>query len=187
MIGACAHLPQGVGDLVYLGRGGAADEVDSGVQRHKLQSKALGPYPVVRACSHTVEIDRDGLREVVSRDRIALAPPAPVLGTNSPREEGPETEAPEYMGCLEPREAEPEEEKAGKTQTWPKRPTETISSYSTGSSRRRGVPALQGAVDGRHSVGGYVGAGISPAEESVLRFFNREKEEVPPNLLAQCM
>ncbi len=103
-------VPPGVGDLVYLRRGGEVDEEDSGVQRrHKLQSKALGPYPVVRAGSHTVEIDRDRLREADSRDRIVLALPTPVLPTNSTMEEAPQAEAPEFPGCLEPREAEPED------------------------------------------------------------------------------
>ncbi len=72
--------PPVVGDLVYLLRGGEVDDGDGAVsRRHKLQSKALGPYPVTRATSHRVELDRDRLRDIVSRDRVVLAPSAPVL------------------------------------------------------------------------------------------------------------
>ena len=42
---------------------------------HKLKSKAIGPFEVVRASSHTVTIIRDNnTEEVVSRDRVVLAP-----------------------------------------------------------------------------------------------------------------
>ena len=41
--------------------------------RHKLQWKAIGPYEVIAEDDNTVTIDRDGLVEKVSRDRVVIA------------------------------------------------------------------------------------------------------------------
>eukprot|EP00171_Calliarthron_tuberculosum_P008354 IDg8354t1 len=71
-----AHIE--VGDQIYLERQGpVANAAPGDKQRHKLQSKADGPYPVVAITSHTVTITRDGLNEKVTRDRVAKAPPPP--------------------------------------------------------------------------------------------------------------
>ncbi len=51
-------------------------------RRRKLQSKLFGPYKVAESRSDTVVIDRDGLYETVSRDRIARAPSS--AGENEP-------------------------------------------------------------------------------------------------------
>eukprot|EP00171_Calliarthron_tuberculosum_P023466 IDg23466t1 len=61
--------------MVYVNRENHADTDESGIKRHhKLQPKALGPFKVIAETSHTVTIDRDGLNEVISRDRAARAP-----------------------------------------------------------------------------------------------------------------
>ena len=53
----------------------SAHENERGGTSHKLKSKAIGPFEVVRASSHTVTIIRDNnTEEVVSRDRVVLAP-----------------------------------------------------------------------------------------------------------------
>lgn len=64
-----------VGDLVYLSREqeGEADKVGN-KHRHKLLSKGVGPFPVIKTATHTVVVNRDGVLETVSRDRIAVAP-----------------------------------------------------------------------------------------------------------------
>ncbi len=86
MIGAWTHLPPPeMGDLFCLRRGGDVDEEDSGTRRrHNLHSKVLGQCPVVRAGSRNLQIARDRLHKVVSRDRIVLSAPATVLRTHSP-------------------------------------------------------------------------------------------------------
>ena len=62
-------------DFVYLENVSTEYSKDTGVRnRHKLSRKATGPYMVIDESSHTVTIDRDGLNETVSRDRVTLAP-----------------------------------------------------------------------------------------------------------------
>eukprot|EP00171_Calliarthron_tuberculosum_P021558 IDg21558t1 len=65
-----------IGQSVYLERQGL-QETDAPCvkRRHKLQARADGPYKVIKEGTNTVTILRDGLEEVVSRDRIAVAPP----------------------------------------------------------------------------------------------------------------
>ena len=53
----------------------SAHENERGGISHNLKSKAIGPFEVVRASSHTVTIIQDNnTEEVVSRDRVVLAP-----------------------------------------------------------------------------------------------------------------
>lgn len=82
-----------VGDSVFVQRETATEQEDrekrnrsGAVGDHKLRSKALGPFPVVKVASHTVTILRDGLADTVSKDRIEKAP--------SPRLTDPLLEAP---------------------------------------------------------------------------------------------
>jgi len=65
-------LPAVRGDWVFVENVGPTDEDSVGKRRrHKLQWKAVGPYKVIRSNASTVTIDRDGLMEVVNRDRIS--------------------------------------------------------------------------------------------------------------------
>ena len=57
------------GDFVYL------NPTEDGKQRTKLTSPAVGPYRVLLNDDHTVYIDRDGLVERVSANRVVYAPP----------------------------------------------------------------------------------------------------------------
>ena len=41
---------------------------------HKLTSKAIGPFPILKVQSHTITITRDGLSDTVSKDRVIRAP-----------------------------------------------------------------------------------------------------------------
>lgn len=46
-----------------------------GVRRtHKLQTKEKGSCEVIAATTHTVKIDRDGLVDTITRDRLSKAP-----------------------------------------------------------------------------------------------------------------
>ena len=66
--------PARAGDWVFVERAGPEADASTGERRrHKLQWRALGPYQVLRADSNTVTLDKDGLVEVVSRDRISRA------------------------------------------------------------------------------------------------------------------
>ncbi len=66
---------------------------DSGVrQRHKLHSKAYGPYKVLAKYEHIVKILRDGLVEVVSLDRVAVAPPGSQAEAPGPARHGNSSE-----------------------------------------------------------------------------------------------
>ena len=60
------------GQAVYLRRERKAE--DKLLPSHKLKPKVYGPFEVIRTNSHTVTIDRDGLLDKVSKDRVVLAP-----------------------------------------------------------------------------------------------------------------
>ena len=64
------------GDWVYITREvPERTGVEDQPRRHKLQSKAQGPYEVLDATDHTVTIIReDGMIEVITRDRTSRAP-----------------------------------------------------------------------------------------------------------------
>ena len=73
-----------VGDQVYLDtRAGATTQVqrDQGARTSKLDYPVSGPFPVIGCRGHTYEIVIDGVPELVSSDRIRVAPriatPAP--------------------------------------------------------------------------------------------------------------
>ena len=67
-------MPAQVGDWVFVERAGPQADASTGERRrHKLQWRALGPYQVLRSDMNTVTLDKDGLVEVVSRDRVSLA------------------------------------------------------------------------------------------------------------------
>ena len=59
------------GDYVYL------DPTDGTSKLGKLQSPAVGPYRVISNDRRTLVIDRDGIIERVSADRVVHAPPPP--------------------------------------------------------------------------------------------------------------
>ncbi len=64
------------GDSGYIRRKTAQDDDGTGVRnRHKLQAKVYGPYPIIAAFTYTILIMRNGLIEEVSRDSESLAPP----------------------------------------------------------------------------------------------------------------
>lgn len=72
------------GDQVYVQRQGPSEDAGTGERRlHKLQAKADGPYPVISATSHTVTIDRNGLLDTITRNRISKAPDAQSLAQAS--------------------------------------------------------------------------------------------------------
>ena len=41
---------------------------------HKLKSKAIGPFSILKVQSHTITIMRDGLSDTVSKDWVICAP-----------------------------------------------------------------------------------------------------------------
>ena len=65
------------GDYVYL------DPSDGSKKLGKLQSPAVGPYRVVSNDKRTLVIDRDGIIERVSADRVVYAPPPPEAANNA--------------------------------------------------------------------------------------------------------
>lgn len=68
--------PAMAGDWVYIENVGPTAESSVGARRrHKLQWKAVGPYKVIRSTGSTVTVERDGLIEVVNRDRTSRAYP----------------------------------------------------------------------------------------------------------------
>ena len=74
------------GDWVYITREQPGRVDEDGLRgRHKLQTKAIGPFEVLTSNEHTVTTLRsDGLIEVITRDRTAVAP-------NSRLEQSPKT------------------------------------------------------------------------------------------------
>ena len=67
-----------LGDYVYL------DPTDGVTKRKKLEPVAIGPFRVLHANERNVYIDRDGLVENVSADRVVYAPPPPNVKTPTP-------------------------------------------------------------------------------------------------------
>ena len=60
------------GQAFYLRRERKAE--DKLLPSHRLKPKVYGSFEVIRTNSHTVTIDRDGLLDKVSKDRVVLAP-----------------------------------------------------------------------------------------------------------------
>jgi len=66
--------PTTAGDWVFIENAGPAEDATTGERRrHKLQWKAVGPYKVIRSTGNTVTVDRDGIIEVINRDRTSRA------------------------------------------------------------------------------------------------------------------
>lgn len=75
--------PARVGQTVYFEQQESKDTDTPGVgRRDKLQAKFDGPYKIVHVTLNTVTILQDGLEEVMSRGRIAVAPPPPTTENN---------------------------------------------------------------------------------------------------------
>ena len=74
----------------------AAHENERGDRSHKLKPKVTGPFAVVRGTSHTVTIVRDdNTEEVVSKDRVVLAPASLRNRTPVPWRSAPKATAPQ--------------------------------------------------------------------------------------------
>ena len=71
------HQPS-TGDWIYIARELATEEGDGIKRRHKLQSRATGPFKILDHDDHGVTIEYgDGTVEKINRDRVVRAPGPP--------------------------------------------------------------------------------------------------------------
>ncbi|PXF49123.1 hypothetical protein BWQ96_01072 [Gracilariopsis chorda] len=61
------------GDYVYLDRPPKEKHLAEDIAA-KLVPRSTGPYRVIKSTGHTVTIDRDGLQDILSTDRVSMAP-----------------------------------------------------------------------------------------------------------------